>query len=66
MADQHLLIHLIGPARAKPLVAGGGQLPVETLLDWGILDALVPRDQLSKRAREFAEIHADKPDFTGN
>jgi enoyl-CoA hydratase/carnithine racemase len=56
-----LLIHLVGPARAKRLVAGGEQLPAETLLDWGILDALVPRDQLLIRAREFAEIYANKP-----
>ena len=56
-----LLIHLVGPARAKRLVAGGERLPAETLLDWGVLDALVPRDQLLIRAREFAEHYVNKP-----
>ena len=38
-----LCTHLVGPARAKRLVAGGERIFAPTLLQWGALDDLVPR-----------------------
>lgn len=56
-----LLAHLVGPARAKRLVAGGERVRAETLLEWGVLDHLVPLDDLLPRAREMARQYANKP-----
>lgn len=56
-----LIVHLAGPARAKRLVAGGERIESATLLDWGILDALVPRKELMERARVLARHYVDKP-----
>jgi len=56
-----LITHLVGPARAKRLVAGGERIVAQTLLDWGILDQLVPRSELLDSARRFAEHYAAKP-----
>lgn len=36
-----LITHLVGPARAKRLVAGGERIQAEALLEWGVLDRLV-------------------------
>jgi enoyl-CoA hydratase len=56
-----LLTHLAGPARAKQLVAGGVRTHAQTLLDWGILDQLVPLAELLPAAIELAEFYAAKP-----
>ena len=56
-----LLAHLVGPARAKRLVAGGERVRAETLLEWGVLDHLVPLDDLLPRAWEMARQYANKP-----
>ena len=56
-----LITHLVGPARAKRLVAGGERIKAETLLHWGVLDDLVERDQLMNRAREMADHYVNKP-----
>jgi enoyl-CoA hydratase/carnithine racemase len=56
-----LITHLVGPARAKRLVAGGERISASTLLDWGVLDDLVEADQLLPRAREMAEHYVHKP-----
>ncbi|MCZ6616488.1 MAG: enoyl-CoA hydratase/isomerase family protein [Gammaproteobacteria bacterium] len=56
-----LCVHLAGPARAKRLVAGGERIPAETLLEWGILDELVPSTELLERAHSLAEFYAGKP-----
>jgi len=54
-------VHLVGPARAKRLVAGGETVGAEQLLQWGMLDEIVARDELLDRARELAEFYAAKP-----
>ena len=56
-----LIIALVGPARAKRLVAGGELLDAQTLLSWGILDELVPEDELLDAARRMADLYASKP-----
>lgn len=56
-----LCVHLAGPARAKRLVVGGERILAETLLQWGILDELVPRSALLERAQSLAEFYAGKP-----
>ncbi len=56
-----LLTHLVGPARAKRLVAGGERIAAQTLLDWGVLDDLVDPEALPGRAQEMARQYAAKP-----
>jgi enoyl-CoA hydratase/carnithine racemase len=56
-----LCVSLVGPARAKRLMVGGERVRGETLLDWGLLDELAPRDQLMAKTREMAEFYAGKP-----
>jgi enoyl-CoA hydratase/carnithine racemase len=56
-----LIVHLVGPARAKRLVAGGERIAAQTLLSWGVLDELVPRAELLRDATAFAERYAAKP-----
>lgn len=56
-----LCVHLAGPARAKRLVAGGERIHAATLLKWGLLDELVPREKLLDRARSMAEFYVGKP-----
>ncbi len=56
-----LLVHLVGPARAKRMVVGGVRVSGAQLLDWGILDELVPLANLDQAAREMATFYASKP-----
>ena len=56
-----LIVHLAGPARAKRLVAGGERVGAQTLLQWGILDELVPGRELLDKAQEFAQFYVAKP-----
>ena len=56
-----LITHLVGPARAKRLVAGGERITAETLLAWGALDELTTRDTLVDRALDMAGHYAAKP-----
>jgi len=56
-----LITHLVGPARAKRLVAGGERIGAAILLDWGVLDELVPRSELLDRAHTLAERYVNKP-----
>ena len=56
-----LITHLVGPARAKRLVAGGERVMAPTLLDWGVLEAIAPADQLLAHALDFAERYVHKP-----
>jgi enoyl-CoA hydratase len=55
-----LITHLVGPARAKRLVIGGERLLAPKLLEWGILDEMVPRAALMNRALELAAFYAAK------
>ena len=55
-----LVTHLAGPSRAKRLVIGGERIHAPELLDWGILDALVPRASLLDTAFEWGARYAGK------
>jgi enoyl-CoA hydratase/carnithine racemase len=56
-----LCVRLIGPARAKRMIMLGQNEPAQTLLDWGFLDEMVPRDQLADAAMALAELYAKQP-----
>ena len=56
-----LLVNLVGPARAKKLVIGGERMHAEQLHEWGILDQLVPRENLLQSAATMAAHYVDKP-----
>lgn len=56
-----LCVHLIGPARAKRMVMLGNHETADTLLQWGYLDEVVPREQLFDRALEMAKRYAAQP-----
>jgi enoyl-CoA hydratase/carnithine racemase len=56
-----LILALVGPARAKRLVAGGERIDAATMVDWGILDALTSDEELMARAMEMAAVYASKP-----
>jgi enoyl-CoA hydratase/carnithine racemase len=55
-----LITHLVGPARAKRLVIGGERVAAPTLLDWGVLDEMVPPAALMHRTLELAAFYAAK------
>jgi len=56
-----LITHLVGPARAKRLVAGGERIHAETLLAWGVLDELVSIEELMPTAERLAIVYVNKP-----
>ena len=56
-----LLVHLVGPARAKQLVMGGERAPGPRLLEWGVLDEMVDGSLVMDRALAWAEHYASRP-----
>jgi enoyl-CoA hydratase len=48
------LARLVGPARAKGLVLSGRQIDAEEALGMGLVDWVVPHDELHERALEKA------------
>ncbi len=55
-----LITHLVGPARAKRLAAGGERRYAADLLDWGLLEEKVPTAELLPKAFAFAETYVNK------
>ena len=55
-----LITHLVGSARAKRLVAGGERIQAQTLFEWGVLDEIVPLDDLFPTAKRLADFYANK------
>ncbi len=55
-----LTVHLLGPTRAKRLVIGGERVHAETLLNWGLLEDVVPTADLLARAEAFAVTYVNK------
>ncbi|MFP4000404.1 MAG: enoyl-CoA hydratase/isomerase family protein [Thermoplasmata archaeon] len=51
----HNLVELIGPAKAKELIFTGKRIDSEKALDWGIVNEVVPEDELMEEARSIAE-----------
>jgi enoyl-CoA hydratase/carnithine racemase len=56
-----LCVRLVGPAKAKRMIMFGTLFDAETLLDWGFLGEVVPRDRLIERTIEFAQTLAELP-----
>ncbi|MFF0478330.1 enoyl-CoA hydratase/isomerase family protein [Streptomyces sp. NPDC004284] len=57
----YLLPRLIGPQRAKELMFFGDALPAAEALGMGLVNRVVPADELAKTAREWAERLAQGP-----
>jgi enoyl-CoA hydratase/carnithine racemase len=56
------LVHSIGIARAKQLVFTGEQIDAATALAWGLVNEVLPADELESRARDVAaSIAANAP-----
>ena len=56
-----LCVHLIGPSRAKRMIALGRHEDAETLLRWGFYDEVVEGERLMERALAMAEDYARQP-----
>jgi enoyl-CoA hydratase/carnithine racemase len=56
-----LIVSLVGPARAKRLVAGAERADAQTLYDWGVLDHLTDEENLMAKTMEVAALYASKP-----
>ncbi|MCY3884137.1 MAG: enoyl-CoA hydratase/isomerase family protein [Gammaproteobacteria bacterium] len=56
-----LLVRLTGPSRTKRLVAGGERIFANELHQWGILDQVVPGEDLLDTAMEWARRYARLP-----
>jgi len=56
-----LVVHLIGPSRAKQMVIGADRIDAETLFKWGFLDKCVAPEDLMKEAYEMGKLFASKP-----
>ena len=56
-----LLVRLVGPARAKQLVAGGERVYAPRLFEWGVLDEMADANLVMDRALAWAEHYASRP-----
>jgi enoyl-CoA hydratase/carnithine racemase len=55
-----LTIRLVGTSKAKRLVIGGERIYDKKLAEWGIIDDIVPPDELISAAKTFAMRYVDK------
>ncbi len=56
-----IIVHLIGPTYTKEMVILGRNNDAQTLLKWGFLSEIVPREKLIERALEIAKKYAEMP-----
>ncbi|MFT4584188.1 MAG: enoyl-CoA hydratase [Gammaproteobacteria bacterium] len=54
------LVRLVGESRALRLAAGGERVSADTLLNWGLLEEIVPNADLIDRTLEFAQTYVRK------
>ncbi|MDE2855513.1 MAG: enoyl-CoA hydratase/isomerase family protein [Chloroflexota bacterium] len=52
------LVKLIGPARAKDLIMTGRNIDLSQALDWGLVNAVFPKDELDRGLGEFVDALA--------
>ena len=55
-----------GPARAREFVMTGGLYGAETMLEWGVVNRVVPADQLLEDGMAFAHVLAAGPTVAHN
>jgi enoyl-CoA hydratase len=55
------LVGRVGAGRAKEMVLTGGLYPAEKMLEWGLVQRVVPVDALEEKASRFAERLAAGP-----
>jgi enoyl-CoA hydratase/carnithine racemase len=55
-----LTIRLVGPTRAKRLVIGAEKVFSDKLLSWGLLESVVPQNQLIRSCIDFAQDYISK------
>jgi enoyl-CoA hydratase/carnithine racemase len=56
-----LVVHLIGPTFAKEMIILGKNNKASTLLKWGFLNEVVPKEKLLERAIIIAKNYAEMP-----
>jgi len=56
-----LVVHLIGPTFAKEMIILGKNNDAQTLLKWGFLSEIVPKENLLERAIDFAKDYVKMP-----
>ena len=56
-----IVVHLIGPTYAKEMVILGKNNHAETLLKWGFITEIIPKERLLERAIEIAKDYAAIP-----
>src|SRR3546814_21015958 len=56
-----MMTALIGPSRTKYMVMTGRPIDAATALEWGVVDFVVPPEELDARALELARDVAAKP-----
>ena len=49
------LVKLIGPSRAKDLIMTGRNIELTQALDWGLVNAVYPKDELAQGVSDFVE-----------
>lgn len=59
-----IVVHLIGPTFAKEMVILGKNNDAETLLKWGFISEILPKETLIERAIEIAKEYAAMPPIT--
>ncbi len=52
--DPARLVALVGPSRAAMILMAGAKIPVEEALGWGLVDRILPPEDLLAAARELA------------
>lgn len=57
-SDPPRLTALVGPARAKMILMAAQKIDAETALHWGLVDKIVPADELMEAARSLTEAPA--------
>lgn len=55
LEDTRRVVALVGAARARRLLLTSERLDAATALDWGVLDALVPADELEATAQRWID-----------
>lgn len=53
-SDPRRMVRLIGPSRAKMILMGGARIEAPEALSWGLIDRILPADELLPAAKQLA------------